>query len=37
VTRVTAGGTDTLKIVGTATKGTKVRLEMTLVCRPRPK
>jgi hypothetical protein len=37
VTRVTAGGTDSLKIVGTATKGTKVRLVMTLVCRPRPK
>lgn len=36
VTRVTAGGTDTLRIVGTATSGTKVRLEMTLVCRPRP-
>ncbi len=37
VTRVTAGGTDSLKIVGTATKGTKVRLVMTLVCRSRPK
>ena len=37
VPRVTAGGTDTLKIVGTATKGTKVRLAMTLVCRPRPR
>lgn len=33
--RVTAGGTDTLRIVGTATRGTKVRLEMTIVCRPR--
>ena len=36
VTRVTAGGTDSLRIVGTATRGTKVRLEMTIVCRPRP-
>ena len=35
VTRVTEGGTETLRIVGTATSGTKVRLEMTLVCRPR--
>ena len=36
VTRVTAGGTDTLKIVGTATSGTKVRMVMTIVCHPRP-
>lgn len=36
VTRTTADGTETLTIVGTATSGTKVRLEMTLVCRPRP-
>jgi hypothetical protein len=36
VTRVTAGGTDTLRIIGTATRGTKVRLEMTIVCGPRP-
>ncbi len=36
VTRVTAGGTETLRIVGTASRGTKVRLEMTIVCRPRP-
>ena len=36
VTRVRAGGTDTLKIVGTANPGTRVRLEMTIVCRPRP-
>ena len=36
VTRVRVGGTDTLKIVGTATRGTKVRLVMTIVCRPRP-
>ncbi len=36
VTRMTAGETDTLRIVGTATRGTKVRLEMTIVCRPRP-
>jgi len=36
VTRVTVGGTDTLRIVGTATSGTKVRLVMTVVCRPRP-
>lgn len=36
VTRVTADGTDTLRIVGTASRGTKVRLEMTIVCRPRP-
>jgi hypothetical protein len=36
VTRVTAGRTDSLRIVGTATRGTKVRLEMTIVCRPRP-
>jgi hypothetical protein len=36
VTRVTANGTDTLRIVGTASRGTKVRLEMTIVCRPRP-
>lgn len=36
VTRVTEGGTETLRIVGTATSGTKVRLEMTIVCRPRP-
>jgi len=36
VTRETAGGTETLHIVGTATSGTKVRLEMTIVCRPRP-
>ncbi len=36
VTRVSARGTDSLKIVGTATRGTKVRLEMTIVCRPRP-
>ena len=36
VTRVTVGGTDTLRIVGTATRGTKVRLVMTIVCRPRP-
>jgi hypothetical protein len=36
VTRVKEGGTETLRIVGTATRGTKVRLEMTIVCRPRP-
>ena len=36
VTRVTERGTETLTIVGTATRGTKVRLEMTIVCRPRP-
>jgi hypothetical protein len=36
VTRVTAGGTDTLKIVGTASRGTKVQLVMTIVCHPRP-
>jgi hypothetical protein len=36
VARVTAGGTDSLSIVGTATRGTKVRLAMTIVCRPRP-
>ena len=36
VIRVTTGGTDSLRIVGTATRGTKVRLEMTIVCRPRP-
>ena len=36
VTRVTAGGTETLRIVGTANTGLKVRLEMTIVCRPRP-
>ena len=36
VTRVTEGRTETLTIVGTATSGTKVRLEMTIVCRPRP-
>lgn len=36
VARVTTGGTDSLSIVGTATSGTKVRLEMTIVCRPRP-
>jgi hypothetical protein len=36
VTRATAGGTETLTIVGTATSGTKVRLEVTIVCRPRP-
>jgi hypothetical protein len=36
VTRVTGNGTDTLRIVGTASRGTKVRLEMTIVCRPRP-
>jgi hypothetical protein len=36
VTRTTAGGTDTLRIVGTATRGTKVRLEMTVVCGARP-
>ena len=35
VTRATAGGTETLTIVGTATSGTKVRLEVTIVCRPR--
>jgi hypothetical protein len=35
-TLVTAGGTDTLRIVGIATRGTKVRLEMTIVCRARP-
>jgi len=35
VTRVTAGGTDTLKIVGTASSGTKVGLVMTIVCRAR--
>jgi hypothetical protein len=35
VTRVTVGGTDTLRIIGTATRGTKVRLVMTIVCRPR--
>jgi hypothetical protein len=34
VARRTVGGTDTLRIVGTATRGTKVRLEMTIVCRP---
>ena len=36
VTRVRVGGTDTLRIVGTASRGTKVRLVMTIVCRPRP-
>ena len=36
VTRATAGGTETLTIVGTATSGTKVRLEVTILCRPRP-
>lgn len=36
VTRTTAGGTETLTIVGTATSGTKVRLEVTIVCRARP-
>ncbi|MGH7416400.1 MAG: hypothetical protein ACREKB_01295 [Candidatus Rokuibacteriota bacterium] len=36
VRRVGARGTDSLTIVGTATRGTKVRLEMTIVCRPRP-
>ena len=36
VTRTTADGTETLTIVGTATSGTKVRLEVTIVCRPRP-
>ena len=35
VSRVTEGGTETLTIVGTATRGTKVRLDMTIVCRPR--
>lgn len=30
------GGTDTLKLVGTATRGTKVNLEMTIICHPRP-
>lgn len=34
VTRVTAGGTDTLKIVGTASRGTKVRLVMTICAIP---
>jgi hypothetical protein len=32
----TAAGADSLRLVGTATRGTKVRLEMTIVCRPRP-
>ncbi len=36
VARVSAGGTDTLRIVGTASRGTKVQLVMTIVCRPRP-
>jgi hypothetical protein len=37
-TRVTTSdGTETIRIVGTATRGTKVRLEMTIVCGPRPK
>lgn len=36
VTRVTTGGVDSLKIVGTATRGTKVRLVLTIVCHPRP-
>ena len=36
VTRTTTEGTETLRIVGTATSGTKVRLEMTIACRPRP-
>jgi hypothetical protein len=36
VTRASADGTETLTIVGTATSGTKVRLEVTIVCRPRP-
>jgi hypothetical protein len=36
VTRATAGGSDTLRIVGTASRGTKVRLVMTIVCGPRP-
>ena len=36
VTRATARGTDTLQIVGTASRGTKVRMVMTIVCRPRP-
>jgi hypothetical protein len=36
VSRASADGTETLTIVGTATSGTKVRLEVTIVCRPRP-
>lgn len=31
-TRISAGGTDTLKIKGTATKGTKVDVALTIVC-----
>ncbi len=30
----TTSGIDSLHVVGTATKGTKVRVEMTLVCQP---
>jgi hypothetical protein len=34
--RTQAASRDTLKVVGTATKGTKVNVRMTLVCHPKP-
>lgn len=34
--RAKAASRDTLKVVGTATKGTKVNVRMTLVCHPKP-
>jgi hypothetical protein len=33
-TRTSAGGVETLKITGIATSGTKVRVEMTIICQP---
>lgn len=35
-TLASAGGSETLKVTGIATRGTKVRVELTLTCRPRP-